>query len=163
MNLIQIKEKINNANLLFLLIGALLVHAITSIENVMFYLVKWSFTPLPIKTLLILSVIFHSLILLLLIIVLLSILRSTQNPLLSVSLRVLQITGLIFALLISFSLIIRLDFKSNLTEIANLSQISNTEMKDFTYLYLISSGLIVARNIILLVTFLVIVFKRKTY
>ncbi len=163
MNQIQTSREVKNSNILFFILGVLLVPAINSLENIIFELAKSLFTLLPIKPLLIISILVHGLILISVIILLIRILQRNKTPMLNVSHKTLQIIGAVFALLILISSIISLYTKTNFSKEIDLPRIKDIDMKDFAYLSLILNGLSFARNILLIATFLVIVFKREKH
>lgn len=164
MDLIDSKE-FRNSKLLFIVLGALLVPVVNSIDSLLAGLSKIS--GLSLKNLLILSISFHGLIITSLISVFYWVNSSNKHKdgevKVLLSLKTLKIGGLISFFIFVAAAAVNLYFKVITDEVTEISQINigNLTMSDLAYLSTAQTGLIILRNILLFTIYFLIVFRRR--
>lgn len=163
MNLIDTRTEIKNSNLLFLLLGMLLIPVIGAVDNIVTNTFRVAFSILPMKPLLGVSIAFHGLILVLLMYVLVSIIKPTtsESSRIFISTNTLKTIGISFIVILLLSTALNLYVKTYYNQTIDLSKIQYIDSADLVYLALIQSGLILTRNIILFFSFFLIIYKQK--
>jgi hypothetical protein len=163
MNLIDTQTEIKNSKLLFLLLGMLLILVIGAVDNLLTNAFRVAFSILPMKPLLGVSIAFHGLILIPLTYVLVSIIKpaTDENPRVFISPKTLKTIGISFILVLVLSTGLNLYVKTYYSQTIDLSKIQYIDTGDLVYMTLIQSGLILTRNIILFISFFLIIYKQK--
>lgn len=162
MNLINTREDVKNLKLIFLFLGMLLILVIGAVDNLLTNTFKVAFSILPLKSLLVVSITFHGLILISLIYGIIAIIRSTISgiPKVSISLKALKAIGISFILIILLSSALNLYAKTYFNQEIGLSKVY-IDSADLVYLTMVQSGLIFMRNIILFISFFLLLHKQK--
>jgi hypothetical protein len=162
MNLIETGPEVKNSKLLFLLLGMLIIPVINAVDSLLTDIFRVTFSTLPLKSLLTVSITFHGLILLSLTYILIMIIRQTtvDGPRVLVSKKTFQTVGISFIIIIVLSRVIHLLVKPEHGDTIDLSKVYYADTTDLAYLYLIQGGLIFLRNVIVFVTFFLAIYKQ---
>jgi hypothetical protein len=141
----------------------LLISVINSVDSLLTNIFRIAFPVLPLKPLLVISIGFHGLVLVFLIFILISIIRQTNHdtPRVVVSLKTLQIIGILSITIVLAAAALRLYFKTNFHETLDLSKISYTDTTELATLTLTQTGLTFLRNIVAFISFFLIIYKQK--
>lgn len=162
MEFIQIGENVKNSRLLLIIIVALLIPVINSVESLLVSLCI--VLRLPLKSLFIFSISLQGLLILGLIVLIVAVKAKRYQPGILLSLQTFRFVGLALLSIMVVAIILNYYIKVNFPRTLDLDQINTTNIDafDLGYLYFTQSGLVILRNVILFIAYFAIVFEKST-
>jgi hypothetical protein len=164
MELLDIKDEFKNSKILLVILGTLLIPVIHSVDSLLTGL--YNIFGLSIKSLLILSISFHGLIIVCLVSSLYWIFsnQKTEQAKISVSLETLKNWGIISFSILVAGAAVSVYTKMYSDKTPDISQIDSEGLtiENLAYLSMTQTGLMTLRNVLLFIIYFVIVFRRKS-
>lgn len=162
MEFIQIRENVKNSRLLLIILVALLIPVINSVESLLVSLCI--VLGLPLKSLFIFSISLQGLSILGLIVLIVAVKAKRYQPRILLSLQMFRFVGLALLSIMVVAIILNYYIKVNFPRTLDLDQINTTNIDafDLGYLYFTQSGLVMLRNVILFIAYFAIVFEKST-
>ena len=163
MDLVDIKDEFKNSKILLVVLGALLIPVTHSVDSLLAGLYK--IFGLSIKSVLLLSISFHGLIIVCLLCLLYWTIsnQKSEQAKIFLSLRTLKWWGMISFLIVITGAALSVYMKLYYDKTPDISQFDKEGLTihDLAHLSTTQSGLLTLRNVILFIIYFVIVFRRR--